>query len=355
MLHKFLTAAAFALALAGTAQAQEPPAAQQCAQAWSAVAANETPAALQDFLNTYGACAEADQARQDLVALTEPPTTEEARDEHSDVLASGEDDGVPHGSLGGLIGSMGGSTSGSAHHSHGPNPPPAPPTEQPSQPAPGPSPAEVSTGSGFNIPSDRTVYIPAGRMLMRGQPMIAEGGGYGVILLRRGGAQNLAACQVFVRSLGFSNTQDDGMVEQIDGSYVYHRPIYWPTLHQVSATRASDCPTMLANYDYDRAAIMLARLRSANHGGPFMVIWRADGSSAGLFDYSELPQTELDRQFDRSLFTLAQSDQIWTPSFYQPDVFTRSLRAVLNSVTEPVKYATASLITFTRPSIGLAR
>lgn len=136
---------------------------------------------------------------------------------------------------------------------------------------------------------------------------------------------------------------------------MYRRPIYWPTLRNVSATRASDCPTMLAHYDYDRAAVMMARVRAAARQGPLMVVWRADGGSAGVFDYSELPPAELDRQFDRSLLSLAQSDQIWTPSFYQPDVFNRALRSLINSVTEPVKYATATLVNFSRPTLGLTR
>lgn len=338
MLQKLLIAATAFAALASAAQAQTPPSPEQCAQAWSAVAANQTPAALEQFIAAFSACPEADQARQDLVALSsddesgpnvaEVPATSPPP---SDGVSS--DDGLGGYVLGGVLERTlpGSSAPGSA------TPPP---------PAPGP-------GPGFNVPADRTVYVPAGRLLGRGDPMIAEGGGYGVILLRRGASENLAACQVFVRSLGFTNTRDDGLVEQVDGVFVYRRPIYWPTLHDISATRASDCSTVLANYDYDRAAIMLARLRATNRAGPFMVIWRANGASAGLFDYSELSQIDLDRQFDRSLFNLAQSDRIWDPAFYEPNAFNRSLRALISGVAEPAKCLTATLLSFSRP--GLVR
>lgn len=323
MLQKSLIAVAAYVLLASAAHAQEAPSAEQCAREWNAVLANETPTTLEAFIASFGVCAEADQARQDLIALSNA----------DDAAAVEEEPRGSGGTLSGVVGGVPGRTT-SERASPAPPAPPAP---------------------GSSAPVDRTVYVAAGRILMRGQPMIAEGGGYGVILLRRGGVDNLAACEVFVRSLGFTNERVDGVAEQIDGAYVYRRPIYWPTLHNVSATRASDCATMLANYDYVRAAVMLARLRASQRTGPLMVVWRADGGAAGLFDYSELPRAELDRQFDRSLVNLAQSDQIWTASFYEQNAFQRALRSLLNTVTEPAKYVSASLISFARPTIGLAR
>lgn len=167
MPQKFLIAAFAFAALTSAAIAQEPPSSAQCAAAWSAVASNETPANLQAFIASYGACAEADQARQDLVALA--PV--------DDAIVPAEEPRGSGGALSGAIGGMPGRIIAPA---------------APSQPSPG-----------YNAPGASVAYIPAGRILLRGQAMIAEGGGYGVILLRRGEEKNLAACQVFVRALGF--------------------------------------------------------------------------------------------------------------------------------------------------------
>lgn len=272
--------------------AQAEATASQCESAWQAVVSNETLIALEDFIRFFPTCPEADEARQRLTSLTQPAP--EAADEESRGAAGG-----------------------------------------------------------FDTPRDRTVYVPVGRLLARGAPMLAEGGGYGVILLSRDGRNNLAACEEFVRALGgFTQDRVDGWVEQIDSSYVYRRPVYWPTQRLVSATSARDCPQMLQSYDFDRAAVMMARL-GVRDSGPFMALWRADGGAAGVLNYSQLPDAELRRQFDRSLRTLAQSDRVWDPDFYQPATLQATLSEALNQAVRPVVFVVGSYVQIRFP--GLAR
>lgn len=275
--------------------AQQDPTAEQCERAWASVLENEGPAALELFIEELAKCPQADQARQDLIAFTEP---QDAGDDNSSDRAA--------------------------------------------------------EAGGFNIPESQMVFTPAGRLLLTGMPMRAQGGGYGVILLRRNRPQNLVACQVFVNSLGFTPGSVDA-VEIVDGAYVYRRPVYWLTRAPVSGTSVTDCPSMLANYDYDRASIMIARLQAGGHTGPFMAIWRADGSAAGLFDYSDLPSAELAAQFDRSLFHIAQSGQIWESRFYERASFEAHLAGLLRNVTRPSQFLAARLVSFQLPTVRLSQ
>src|SRR5690349_5416554 len=126
MLQRLLIAAAF-LSFASAARAQEPPAPEQCAQAWNAVLVNETAATLENFIAVYGACAEADQARQGLIALTNIEAATAPAEEE------------PRGGSGGFLGGVIGGNAGRVITT--PAPPPAP---------------------GASAPVDRTVYIAAG-------------------------------------------------------------------------------------------------------------------------------------------------------------------------------------------------
>ncbi|MFZ4603416.1 MAG: hypothetical protein ACOYM8_13280, partial [Caulobacterales bacterium] len=127
-------------------------------------------------------------------------------------------------------------------------------------------------------------------MAASGAPLISEGGGYGLVIMRRGGPRNRLACDAFSKALPFTSEAVTGRpLRTIDG-VVYRRPIYWPLNTSALPASQTTCETMVANYDYDRAAIIASRFQGGlPSGGPFVVLVRADGRRAGVFDFGAVP------------------------------------------------------------------
>lgn len=195
-------------------------------------------------------------------------------------------------------------------------PPPFPYPEVLSPPPPPPPPPNPVQG---------VLYVPVATILKANQSFTAEGGGYAIVLLRRSTpVRNNAACQAMLRSMGMRVGPADGRPILDDGFLVYQRPVYWP----VTASPDLNCTRMMQNYDFGRAETNIRRISGwASLGnGPFVVVRRANGTQAGLFDFSQVTAQDFPAQFNAVVNYLGQSANVWDASFYHPATFRQRLR-----------------------------
>ena len=110
----------------------------------------------------------------------------------------------------------------------------------------------------------------------------------------------------------------------MDGVLVYERPVYWP----VTVPTQVECGQMLQNYDFDRAAVALQRVPNWDRlgRGPFIVVRKANGSQAGIFDFSGVATADFDEQFAAVVNYMSQRDDVWSANFYHPATFRQTLR-----------------------------
>lgn len=170
-----------------------------------------------------------------------------------------------------------------------------------------------------------SVYLPVGRIVERSQAFVPEGGGYAVVLLKRGTAnRGPQACAELRKSMDTRVGPVDGRPMSMDGVLVYERPVYWPVTVRTQVV----CSAMLQYYDFDRAMVSLQRVPNWDRlgRGPFIVVRKAIGSQAGFFDFSSVATADFDEQFAAVVNYMSQRDDVWSPSFYYPATFRQSLR-----------------------------
>ena len=143
---------------------------------------------------------------------------------------------------------------------------------------------------------------------------MSVGGGYATILLTSGHAMRTrAACDKLVSSMETTAEVATPKPKVIDGTLVYERPVYW----LVKSATPVDCGKMVANYDFERAAINLHRIPGwQTFGpGPFVVVWREGGTQAGVFDFSRVPTIDFGNQSQAVSEYMARRSDVWDPNF----------------------------------------
>jgi len=168
-------------------------------------------------------------------------------------------------------------------------------------------------------------FVPVGRLITRGARFVPEGGGYAVIILKRGfPARSHRACLKMLQSMDMRVGPANGRPILMDRTVVYERPVYWP----VRVSTARNCPRMLQNYDFDRAMVNLQRIPNWSRlgRGPFVLVRRANGNQAGLFDFSNVVAQDFDDQFAAVVNYMSQRTDVWTPGFYHPATFRQRIR-----------------------------
>jgi len=280
---------AFAAALLGaaisgrSASAQTSPSAAQCESAWAEADRARRRDVYEQFLELFPQCPQAAQARAALNA-TAPP-----------------------------------SQPGTETEERGPN---------------GEKPRERATD----------VYLPVGRYLRTEAQPVAEGGGYGMVLLRRSTSRNAEACDAFRRAMVFTQDALDGRPQIVDGGLVYQRPIYWPVESALPDSDQATCSDMLRRYDYERARIRMLRLARTEGPGPFLAIYRESGREVGLFDFSNVPSDEFALQFEAFLNAMSAASEAWAPGTYVEASLRQRLRYALGEQAATITLAAAMLL-----------
>jgi hypothetical protein len=167
---------------------------------------------------------------------------------------------------------------------------------------------------------------PVGVLASPNDRLSPVNGGYALILMRRGGAGNDAACRVFTRYLGFSAEPVSTGPVLIGNTAVYQLPVYWPTRRLGGGLSASDCPQMLSDYDYIKASTYLDHPPVApftRGGGPYIAIVHGDGKQIGLFDFAGLGNASARRQLEGALSALTKGDALEKNFYEEPSLLQR--------------------------------
>lgn len=200
-----------------------------------------------------------------------------------------------------------------------------------------------------SLGGNRVRYSPVGRIVPPGAPLRAEGGGYGVVLLRRSMTddRNLKACEVMHRALRFEVAAVDRRPERIDDFLVYRRPVYWPVISAPAGAEWT-CAEMLGRYDAVRAWLPFDSPRFSRPG-PYVVLIRERGDEAAVFDFSGVPADEFPRQFDAVVLHMTRDSSIWRESYFVESTFRQRMRKLLAEDNYDAVMVLASLVGLPRP------
>jgi hypothetical protein len=189
-------------------------------------------------------------------------------------------------------------------------------------------------------------YIPVGRLIENDTSFVPEGGGYGIVLLRRGSiGRGQRACINMLNAMRMRVGPADGEPLRSDDTLVHERPIYWP----VTIRSPAKCARMLQNYDYDRAMINLQRIPNWSQlgQGPFVVVRKQDGNQAGFFDFSNVAAADFNEQFAAVVNYMTQKPDVWSPEFYHTATFRQRMRRYVLERSGEAPKVIASLINLT--------
>ena len=164
-----------------------------------------------------------------------------------------------------------------------------------------------------------------GRLVTRNANFVSEGGGYAIVLLKRGyPGRSRQACEKMAQSMAVRVGPSDGSPIVMDGTIVYERPVYWP----VTVPSAANCVAMANNYDFDRAMLNLQRVpKSSRLGrGPFVVVRKKGGQQFGFFDFSNVTGQDFSEQLAAVVNYMSQREDVWKPAFYREATLRQTMR-----------------------------
>jgi hypothetical protein len=212
-----------------------------------------------------------------------------------------------------------------------PGPPGGSKSSAPEQPSPSATPPKPAR------------YVPVGHLIERSAKFVPEGGGYAIVLLKRGSPErSRQTCAAMSQSMSIRVGPADGLPIDWNGAKIYDRPVYWP----VTVATPVDCAGMLQNYDFDRSAANLRLIPNARRlgQGPFVMVRRADGREAGLFDFSKLDGADFDQQFAAVVNYMSQQDGVWSADFYREANLRQMLKYYVHEQRRDAPIILASLV-----------
>ena len=198
-------------------------------------------------------------------------------------------------------------------------------------------------GAAADLPM-AAAYHPLGRLVDRGSKFVPEGGGYALVLLRKGDpSRNERACAKMMEAMVIRVGPADSRPTIMDQISVYERPVYWP----VTAISRINCEGMLRNYDYARADVHYQLIPNWQRlgQGPFVVVRKENGNQAGLFDFSNVAGDDFDEQFAAVVNYMSQRTDVWSADFYRPATFRQTMRYYILERSGEGPQVLASLIT----------